>query len=67
MSSGSLQRNLSGKGVVGGDRYNGIKNMMRVMAMNGYALHGKEVKVGLPKFILSTSSAYKDKKEKVPQ
>ena len=40
---------LLGKGVVRGDRYNGSKKMMRVMAMNGYALHGKEGKVGLAK------------------
>ena len=46
---GSLQRNFSGKGVVGGDIYNGSKKMMRVMAMNGYALHGKEGKVWLAK------------------
>ena len=38
---------FSGKGVVGGDRYNGSKKMMRVMEMNGYSLHGKEGKVGL--------------------
>ena len=49
MSSGSLQSNFSVKGVVGGDRYNGSKKIMRLMAMNGYSLHGKEGKVSLAK------------------